>query len=436
MSELIVILTVLIISAIGFVTIKALNLLPKKDTLSVFAYSYGLGVGLVAFQLYIYARVYIPWQWEFIFSPWIILCIVAFLKNRKKIHFSSLKISNFDTVVLLLLLGIVISVGYTAFEALLRPTASWDVWATWLLKSKVFFIDGTIKPEVFNYILIDYPLVINLLGTFVYFMLGHIDDRVVLLTSTAFYIFSALLLFCMLKKKYSAKYALIFTFLLVTTQNFVRHGGRLEAGMADLPLGYYALICTDLLFDYLKKGSWRTLLLLNIFLGITGLIKFEGIPLGFVIAFCALFYIYKNKLYKHLLLFVFWLVPLIDWQIYEKIHQFQDTYFTVHKFSISLPKTIHAFTGTAKEFINIKSWNLLWIIYFYTLFAFGFKKNKELALLNLIILSQLGVYLVIYIFTTSNSPETSIERLLIHLAPLTFYYIAIVADKTNIFNYL
>ncbi len=34
-----------------------------------------------------------------------------------------------------------------------------------------------------------------------------------------------------------------------------------------------------------------------------------------------------------------------------------------------------------------------------------------------------------YIFTFGNNPESSIERLLIHLAPLALYYIASVTSQ-------
>ena len=55
--------------------------------------------------------------------------------------------------------------------------------------------------------------------------------------------------------------ALIFTFLLLSTQNLVRHGGRFEAGYADLALGFYIFLSVLLLLDYLKIQNKKALFL-------------------------------------------------------------------------------------------------------------------------------------------------------------------------------
>ena len=424
MNNIIALLTTFFITIIGYAVIWGFELLPRKDKLISFACSYGLGIGFITMQLYIYSRLNISWnKWSLIF-PWILFVAVLFLKNREAIHLTLSKKTKLRIIDKALLAGIVLTSGYTIFEALLRPAYAWDTWVTWLLKSKVFFMDGKISPEVLNYIKVNYPLVINLLGTFVYIMIGSVDDTAVLLTSSAFYIFTAILLFAVLKKKYGSTYSLLFTFLLVTTQNFVRHGGRLEAGLADLPIGYYSFCSVILLFEYFKKNSSKVFLLLNIFLGITGIVKFDGIAVAIAIAFFSFHHIHSYKLYKQLSIAFFWIVPIVDWEIYQRIYHLKDTYFSVHVFEVTVNKTLDAFWGTFKELVNVKSWNLLWIIYFYSLFAF--KKNNDLIILNVIILSQLGVYMGMFLFAKGSNPEASIERLLMHLAPLVFYYMAII----------
>jgi hypothetical protein len=186
------------------------------------------------------------------------------------------------------------------------------------------------------------------------------------------------------------------------------------------------------LFEYLKNNSTRVFILLNIFLGITGLIKFEGIPIGLVIILFACHHIYKNRLFKQLPIISIWILPIADWDIYQRVYRLSDTYASTHGFSVSTSKTINAVWGTLKELVNFKSWNLLWIIYFFSLVAFGIRKNKELFILNTLILSQISLYLFMFIFTEANNPEGSIERLLIHVAPLAFYYLAIIIKQEKL----
>jgi hypothetical protein len=429
MNIFIVLLTILFIISIGFCILQGFNFFSKKEKLISLPYSFGLGVGLISTQLYLYSRLNIPWSRLFVILPWVILIAVIVFRKKNDIHFKfpskSYNFPRLQKTEILLLIGIIFSVSYTTFEALLRPASVWDSWATWLLESKIFFIDGKINPDIFNYLGSTYPLVYKLLGTFTYIMLGQVDDTAVLFMSTAFYILLAVLFFCMLRKKYTLLYSLLFTFLLVSTQNLIRHGGRIEAGIADLPLAYYSFICFTLLADYLKKSSSRTFLLLNIFLGITQLIKVEGTFFVLIVEAIIFVHMYNKKLYKQLWILLFWLIPLIDWQVYRKINHLDKNYFTVFPFGFSFEKTIHSIVGTVKELINIKSWNLLWILYFYSLFCFGINKNKELFLLNILILSQLTIYMLIYIFSLGNGPESSIERLLLHVAPLALYSIAI-----------
>ena len=431
MNAIITVLTLLFVSLVGYVGIRSFGLF-SKNALLAFGCSYGLGVGMITLQMYLYSRIGIPWHNLYLFFPWIGLLAFFFFKNKINFSFRALKVHPLSFVESLLLLGIVFACGYTVFEALIRPVSVWDAWVTWLLKSKVFFIDGWIKPEILNYIRVNYPLVINLLGTFIYLMIGNIDDTAVLLTSSAFYIFTALLLFGVLKPRYGTGYALLFTFLLVSTQNFVRHGGRYEAGLADLPLGYYSFCSVILLLEYMKNSSGKVFLLLNIFLGITGLIKHEGIPMGAVIGGFAFYHLYKQRLYKHMYALIFWFGPIIEWDIFQKMHNPKDTYFSSHTLEVSGKKTINAFWGTFKELINVKSWNMLWIVYFFSFFLFFKKMNRELLVVHGVVLSQLILYLSMYLFTLGNNPESSIERLLMHIAPLAFYALAI--NVATLFN--
>ena len=311
MNAVVVILSILFITSIGYAVLRGFNFLSTKNNLFAIGASYGLGVGCISMQLYLYSRLSIPWQKETLLIPWIILFIVLLLKNRKKIHVGFPKFHALKLLDKILLISILLTVAYVIFEALMRPVVAWDAWANWLMQAKAFFITGGIRPDLLMYMDSQYPLTINLLGTFIYLMLGGIDDTAVLLTSSAFYIFLSITFFAALRKRYSIRYALFFTFLLVTTQNLIRHGGRLEAGLADLPLGYFAFLSVLFLFEYFKKSTVKTLLIFTIFLSITSLIKFEGVFLSSFIALCAIVHIIRHKFYNHLFILGLCIDPLL-----------------------------------------------------------------------------------------------------------------------------
>jgi len=427
----IVILSVIFITGIGFSVIKWLKLLSGKDNLLTLGYSYGLGVGLISFQLYLYSRLNVSWDKYLLIVPWGLLMILFAFLNKKRFKFN-FKIPKLGKIQYSLLALILLAVSYTLLEALLRPVSVWDAWAIWLMKSKVFFIDGKIMPSTLNYVRSDYPLVIGLLGTFIYLMLGKVNDTVVLFASFSFYLFLGILFFGIIKERFGITYALLATFLLLAVQNLIRHGGRLEVGQADLALGYYFFICLSLLLSYLKNNNFKILILLSVFMGITTLIKFEGIPFVLVLEAVILYRIFTKKLYQHLISMLLWIIPVVDWQMYKMTNHFIYTYFSGRPIVVSTSKTINAFWITFLELINVKSWNLLWITYLYSLFTFKIFRNREFIIVNFMVLSQLAVYILIYILTLNNAPESTIERLLTHLAPMAMLYLVLLAAEKNL----
>ncbi len=428
MNEFIVLLVIFFLSNIGFLIIYSFNLLPKTSVLSVMGYSYGLGVGIIGTQLYIYSRFSITWTKETIIIPWVVATIIFIIQKRKAIKLPKIGKPKLHIFSIILVSAIICCGTYVLFEALLRPVSAWDAWAIWLLKSKVFFIDNGIKPGILNYVKSDYPLIISLLGTFIYIVLGRINDTSVLLAFFGFYFFLSILFFSILKERFGTVSALIFTLFLVTTQTIIRQGGRIEAGQADLAVGYFAFISFTLLIKYLKSSNKKTLLLLNIFLAFTGLVKFDGIPITIVIALFILIHIFKKKLYIHLYLLLLWIIPILDWEFYKKLNNVTKTYFAGHVFTFSFVNIISVIKQEFFELINVKSWNMLWIVYFYTLLC-GMKKDYETLVLHTLILTQLVVYTFLYFFTVGNSPESSFERLLVHIAPLALYTVAVYTNN-------
>lgn len=428
MNIIIVFFIILFIVSIGYSFISYFNLLSGFGRLSKLSYSFGLGVAFVSFQLYIYSRLSVPWTKFDLLIPWLIFILLAIIKNRKYLTFNIPKMPKLKPIDIILMLLIIFCICYTVFEALIRPPVAWDSWATWLFQSKLFFLDGKINPEIFLRFHFNFPFAYSLLGTYIYILLGKVDDISILLVSSIFYLYLILLFFSFTKQRYGLRRALLFTLLLAATQNIIRHGGRLESGLADLPVGYYALCCITIFFEYIKNNSVKIFFIFNILLGFMAVIKLEAMFLSALFIICVIYHIYVNKLFKHLIIISFWVLPSVDWYFYRITNGIHFEY----SFETSLPKIVNSFIGTFRELINVKSWNLLWITFFYSVITVKFYKYKEIIIINFIVITQILIYILIYIiFAGGYNPESSIERLLIHIAPLAMLEIVILTSLTE-----
>ncbi len=425
MNVILVFLSIVFITVIGYSFINFFKILNGFDKLLRLSYSFGLGIIFVSFQLYCYSRLNIVWTSADILTPWVIFILIHIIKNRNLLT-KLPKWPRLKKVDYLLLFFIAFCTFYAVFEALIRPPVAWDSWAAWLFQSKMFFLGNNIDPSLLRHYNFYYPILYYLLNSFVFIIIGNFDDTSILLISSAFYFFTLLLFFGFTSRRYGIRKGLFFTFLLAALQNLIRHGGRMEAGLADLPLGYLAFCSTTLLLDYIDNKGVKTLTLMSIFLAGTALTKSEGLPFALVIGAIVIYYIFKNKLFSHFIYLLIWVVPIVDWEAYKRSNGIM-SYFSGHYFVTSWIKFSDSLLGTLKELINIKSWNLIWFSYFVSLML---KKSwtKYGLILNVIVLSQLIFYIVTYIFTAGNSPESSIERLLIHIVPIAMLEIMFVIN--------
>lgn len=425
MSEIIVLLLLTFITLIGFIIIRFFDFLPDVSNVESVFYSFGLGVSLISFQMFLYSVFAIQWSLISIIPPWLVTFFVMhilkpkFLITKTKLKYS---LKFLDKVLIVIIFSLLL---FVCFEALIRPLSAWDGWTSWLYKAKMFYVDGFINPKSLGDS--EYPLVISLASSFIYTALGAINDRVVLLLFYMFYFSLAGIFFFSLKKYIGLTKALLFTFLLISTQNLIRHGGRFEAGQADLALGYYFFISGVLLLKFIKDKSYKTLILLNIFLGIAANIKNEGLPFSIFVQLIIMFIIFRTKKYKELLFSLFWFVPIFTWQLFKVINNFPKTPYYVG--SVVHPDRIFVvIIEIFKEFMNVQNWNLLWFLFLVCSLLYLFKFKRSISAIYILIFLQLASYIVIFLVTPVNPVlhvRNVIDRLLIHLAPLAVFVSAV-----------
>lgn len=434
MSNIIVLFSLIITSTIGLCFILLGNFLNSTSFLEKMCFSFGLGIGLQALELIIYSLFSIPWKPAFLMTPWVLLIFFTVVRSRIQIKLQ-LSRRSFHLRQKFLISTIVTLLLFVAFEAQLHPLYSWDGYAIWLFKAKVFYIDGKIDRSHTYYMQNSYPYTLPLAITFIYSILGHVDDKSVLLFFFIFYAAISGLLFSSLQKPLGLTKALLVTFLFMSIQNVIRHGGRWEAGYADLALGYYFFSCILLTKYYIKYKNIRSLVFLSVFIGITLVIKNEAISFTvFLVLPLFLFAIFMKK-YFHSVILSLSFIPQLLWTIYKNTHHFFPNYL-FDKTSFHPDRIITIIFYMLKEAVNIERWNFLWIVFCFSFLLFLYQRKIFFSVfIFALIFLQLITYIVI--FMVSPYPPavhiTSImDRLFLHLAPLALYVIAIILLEEKI----
>lgn len=424
MNILVAFLSCLVMMIIGYVVIKVFKLLENVEDMEKLPYSFGLGAGLVAFQLYIYSRLTIEWGVLSVIVPWVFFIIVArfFNKLQFKLTTKKIKVRFFAKVVILLIFLLVL---YVFAESIVRPLTSWDGWSSWLFRAKMFSMENGVEAKLFFYVPTEYPVLVSLMSSFIYLLMGAIDDRAVLLLYPFFYLFLGSMFFISLKKHLGMQMSILFAFLLFSTQNLIRHSGRFEAGQADVILAFYVFATIMLFLLYEKSRDFRNLLLLQSFLAITALIKDEGAFFALFIEVILAYFVIKMKAYRHLVAFILFFFPFVEWQFYKtfldlpKVPSYIQYSYHMERIPIILSEFI-------KEFANLSNWNFLWPAFFISFFCYVlcYKKNMQLLFLHFTVIFQLGIYAGVFLFTSPDPiyhiPNV-INRTFLHLAPLALF---------------
>lgn len=416
---MILLLTILIICFIFICGGSVINLirLQSKSLIEKLAYSWGLGVGLISTQLFFYSLIGIQWSQFTLIAPWVSVILFSFWNKKPKFK---IKLERFDKIEKILLILIFLLLGFTAFEGILRPVQAWDGWSNWLLRPKVFYLTNNISLDYVRYTSDEYPLVIPLMSTFDYKLIGQVNDKEVLLLFFVFYLVIAGLFYTKSKEIIGRKAALIFTFLLISTQNLIRHGGRYESGQADLPLSYFILACSCLLINYLRTKKLKDLFFLNIFLGLTALIKNDGIPLFAVGNLLTIFYVVKSKKLVNAISIIPSIFLFGSWNLYKYFNDYPKNFIAGSGF-FHYEQIWSIITVMFKEFLNFQNWSLLWIVFILSLIIF-YKDIKKILPIFLLIIAQMFFYLLAFILSPyPNAADHAmgiIDRLYVQIAPL------------------
>jgi hypothetical protein len=175
---------------------------------------------------------------------------------------------------------------YATLRATLYPMWAWDAIATWGCKAKVFYASQSLDLaciDAHNY----YPNLVPLLLTYLYFCLGQVNDALV---QGVFPLWGAMLLglfYSLLLRLGLSRWQALWTvtFLALNGTVFTVH---LYISYADLPLAYFALGGTGLLYLWLAgNGPRGSLALAAVSAAGMAWCKYEGAPLAATVVLAA-----------------------------------------------------------------------------------------------------------------------------------------------------
>ncbi len=179
-----------------------------------------------------------------------------------------------------LLIGLLVAA--VLIQALLLPFTDRDTWRAWGLKGQAFYLDGDLAPVLRMYHQEDlhhpgYPPAQPLVQTWLYLMLGGLDERLVKVIFPLWYLVCVAAVGWITRQWSSRRAALGWMLLLATTPLMLDHA---TLANADLPLAVPLLLGGYTLSCWITEGRPVWLVGSVLLLGSAAGIKLDGTYLG------------------------------------------------------------------------------------------------------------------------------------------------------------
>jgi len=446
-----ILFAILTIFVIGYILLRIIRRSKQKNFLEVVGLSFGLGIGSLSMSMFLlsYMHISLTLLNVLIFSiPFFVLFALAMLKVKifDKMYTIKDEIKNLNWLELILLLLILLTLLCVFHNALVLPLIHGDEIGSWGYKAKILYHDASIYSNDF----FDadraiqcqhYPLLIPLVESWIYTVLGCVDERAVKVIFPIFFTALLFVIYTAQRKFFSRTHALLFTALLASLPNFVLIGhcsfaGTAISGYADVPLSFFYSVSTIYLYLWIKEHNRDYICIAAIFAAFAMFTKDEGIALFLINAMVLSLHTISN--FKdttkikicHLLIYL--IVPIVicmPWFMYKmeipKTGGYRPESFAISIIIQNIHRIPTILTTFMTEFINLKQWNVLWVLLVVsTLFAVKETFKKPTVYLFLIILLQLSLFMLVFIVSPLDLAlhmHKHLARFLILVAPVAIF---------------
>jgi hypothetical protein len=335
------------------------------------------------------------------------------------------------------------------FVLTFKHTLGWDGLVIWELKARYAYLNGGTLPfEYFSdstrsFSHPEYPLFLPMIEMWLYFWMGDCDQYWVKLIFPVFYAVGMILL-AQAGASWSGKrwIGLLAANLFLFVPALTCMAGGVVLGYADVPLSIVYLAAFYFLSLFAREHSTASLSVFVSLAAVLPWIKREGAVLWFVLALCGAVIIWRRRGFFAALLSVLpGICILASWQIYlHAMHAHPPKDFLpsdLHVLSSNFCRLGPILQSLIGETTTLSHWSLLWFVTLTAFLCLAIRHRSERAILLVICsFAPLALYCGTYLFSAwpdyLHHVRSSLPRLLLHIAPLSFLTIALaLAPRPN-----
>ena len=435
-------------SAIAWNFIEILDRERVLTVLEKLPLAYMIGLGIVAWGMLVLQLIGKPFSPLWLLTPLLGASILSILNSgRRKRYlrtpFQSQSLwlrERWSKAEILLLTGIGLELGFAFTRALLLPMEDFDAVGNWGLKAKAIYLANTVPFSFLgnhDYITAhpDYPLLLPLVESFVYFFLGHLNDFVVKWIFPLSLTACVIALYASLRRMTLDRTAcMAFTFILVSIPHFVFNA---TTAYSDIIVASYFGMGFFCLFLWIRQRNELFLGLSALLTGMAGLTKNEGLVLCLVnlvvlaLAEGAEKPFHYSDYWRRILFYAGILMAvLMPWLAFRMTIETPNDLFNQKNLesafqweTFSRVKTILYYYQS--HLFNIKNWNLLWLAGLgLLLFCFRRVIQSDQKYILLATAMTFSIYTAAYFVTSYDVAwhlRTSVSRLMVHVVPLVVF---------------
>jgi hypothetical protein len=455
-------------TALGFLFLRTID---RKRTLSLLelsALSYGIGLGLIAWEMLILQMAGIRFTLPNILAPLTSFCVFSYIAfgRSKAVKNLAMKseatphqpwspkpsVKSITEISFFCVIGIELTRVF--FRALTKPMEAYDAVAIWGLKAKAIYLSQSLpisflQDKDYRIFHPDYPLFAPLVESYVYTFLGHFNDFVSKLIFPFFFMASLVVFYSALRRIHLNRLeSLVFTFFLSSIPHFTAHATN---GYVDVVVAFYFSSGFLYMYLWILNDNFVFLITSAALTALAGLTKNEGVVLclvNFVTLGVALFHRrhrYTDRTaWSYVVSYIVILcVVLCPWFLFRA--SLDLTNDVINKETIlagwkweNLKRIKPILYQYQAQFFGPKNWNIVWVLFFGTIIT----RPKRLMTgdfryimlpLTLVLSAYSTVYLIMP-FDVEWHLRTSVSRLFLHFLPLIVFFLArsyLEERKTN-----
>jgi hypothetical protein len=439
------ILTLLALALLTFSGVGVLGFFDRTHQMTwmeKLSLGYGLGIGVLTVSGLFLQTLHVP------FSRGIFVAILVstggllFFKSARH-HQATPGRPPFNLLQIGILIGLLIIVLFTFFQAWIKPMEAFDAAGIWGYKAKQIFQNQGIPVSELSNVRYpiyhaDYPLLAPLAQAFIYFWLGHFNDFSAKLIFPGYFLATLTFFYASIGRLMPDRTPRLLLTLMLATVPFL--AAQATTGYVDLIVAYYFFCATALLYVWLKTRNPFLIILSSLNAGFACLTKNEGVLLALVLTITFSVAWFKHewadfRLSRLWVPFFFWVSLLgvcLPWlQVRHEIHFANDLMNAKTAAQITFDKLYRIgpiLWHYQKTIFSLRNWNLSWILFLVAVFR---RPRYWLSQDVFYILLPMGLgifgYSFVFLITTYDLQwhlNTAATRLFLHFLPLAIYFLA------------